>query len=168
MSLSQKRIWFIFLIRKKSYLTFIIFISHLMSSFSSPILPNLSQGNRCLISSFFPSSTHFLIFDSQTCSTQPLRVWLLRPQESLLHVQRSSNHFHFHIMMDHQSWLCNKSIILPATFTNWSKLDDYSNSSIYDYIWICFFQEGKPKILVQTLLFTLFFYTQLVINLIQY
>ena len=69
---------------KKNLLDLHFSISHLMTSSSSLILPNLSQRNRCLIiSSFLPSSIHVLIFDLQTYRTQIFRVWLLRLQDTL-------------------------------------------------------------------------------------
>lgn len=69
---------------KKNLLDLHFSISHLMTSSSSLILPNLSQRNRCLIiSSFLSSSIHVLIFDLQTYRTQIFRVWLLRLQDTL-------------------------------------------------------------------------------------
>lgn len=80
----KQQLWFTFLIRKKNLLDLHFSISHLMTSSSSLILPNLSQRNRCLIISFFlPSSIHVLIFDLQTYRTQIFRVCLLRLQDTL-------------------------------------------------------------------------------------
>ena len=90
---------------------------------------------------------------SLTCKPTELRYleYGFSDFRTLWHVQRSSNHFHFHILMDHQRWLWKTSTTQLAIFTNWSK-QYFSNSPIFDYIWMWFFQEGKPKILEHSLI----------------